>query len=301
MEKNLSGSRRRPLAAFSLSMVIFGTVGLLRRYIPVSSAFLAFSRGILGGLLLLAFTRLKRGSGGERMPRRAFLPLMLTGCVIGVNWMLLFEAYNHTTVAVATLCYYMQPVIVTLLSPLVFRERLTARKAACAAAAGAGMVLISGAADGGSLPPGHLRGVLLGLGAAVCYAAVVILNKRITGVDPYRKTTVQMLSAGAVMIPYLLLTGSFRMEAPGVRTVLLLLTAGAVHTALAYVLYFGSMEKLKAQSVAMLSYIDPVTALLLSALLLGEPLGAAGILGAVLIIGSAAVSELAPEGKKQKL
>ena len=127
MEKKLSGSRRRPLAALSLSMVIFGTVGLLRRYIPVSSAFLAFSRGILGGLLLLAFTRLKRGGSGERMPRRAFLPLALTGCVIGVNWMLLFEAYNHTTVAVATLCYYMQPVIVTLLSPLVFRERLTAR------------------------------------------------------------------------------------------------------------------------------------------------------------------------------
>ena len=298
---NGRGNDRRSLVMLVSSMLIFGTIGVFRRFIPVSSAFLAFSRGILGGLLLLAFTRLKRGNGGKRLPRRAFLPLILTGCVIGVNWMLLFEAYNHTTVAVATLCYYMQPVIVTLLSPLVFRERLTARKAACAAAAVAGMVLISGAADGGSLPPGHLHGVLLGLGAAVCYAAVVILNKRITGVDPYRKTTVQMLSAGAVMIPYLLLTGSFRMEAPGLRTVLLLLTAGAVHTALAYVLYFGSMEKLKAQSVAMLSYIDPVTALLLSALLLGEPLGAAGILGAVLIIGSAAVSELAPEGKKQKL
>ena len=292
---------RKSLLMLTASMLIFGTIGVFRHYIPLSSALLAFFRGTLGSLFLVAFVTVRHKGSREKLPLRTLLALCGSGAMIGVNWMLLFEAYNHTTVAVATLCYYMQPVIVTLLSPLVFRERLTARKAACAAAAVAGMVLISGAADGGSLPPGHLHGVLLGLGAAVCYAAVVILNKRITGVDPYRKTTVQMLSAGAVMIPYLLLTGSFRMEAPGLRTVLLLLTAGAVHTALAYVLYFGSMEKLKAQSVAMLSYIDPVTALLLSALLLGEPLGAAGILGAVLIIGSAAVSELAPEGKKQKL
>ena len=129
--------------------------------------------------------------------------------MIGVNWMLLFEAYNHTTVAVATLCYYMQPTIVILLSPVVFRERLTGKKAVCAAIAIAGMVLVSGVAGEGGSRGGDPKGVLLGLGAAVLYSAVIIMNKKIPGIDAFRKTTVQLLSAGFVMIPYLLLTGGF--------------------------------------------------------------------------------------------
>ena len=133
--------------------------------------------------------------------------------------------------------------------------------------------------------------MLEGLGAAVFYAAVVIMNKKIRGIDAYRKTTVQMLSAGAVMIPYLLLTNGFNTDGFTPDTVLLLLAVGIVHTGIAYVLYFGSMEGLRVQTVAILSYIDPVSALLFSALLLREPLSAAGLLGAVMIIGSAIVSE----------
>ena len=67
---------------------------------------------------------------------------------------------------------------------------------------------------------------------------------------------------------------------------------GLVHTGMAYAIYFGSMSHLKAQSIAVLGYIDPVFALLLSALVLHESLTVFGILGAVLIIGSALVSEI---------
>ena len=183
----------------------------------------------------------------------------------------------------------MEPTIVTLLSPLLFREKLTGRKAACAAVAVAGMVLVSGVLEGAR--GGSLRGVLLGLGAALFYSAVVIMNKRITGVDMYRKTTVQLLSAGAVMAPYLLVTGGFGGGGFTPAAVGLLLVAGIVHTGIAYVLYFGSMERLRVQTVAILSYIDPVSALLFSALLLREPLSAAGLIGAAMIIGSAVVSE----------
>ena len=154
-----------------------------------------------------------------------------------------------------------------------------------------GMVLVSGVTEGGNRTEGHLQGVFLGLGAAVCYATVIILNKKISGMDPYRKTTVQLLSAGAVMIPYMLLTGGIGTGEFSANTVILLLVTGIVHTGLAYVLYFGSMDGLKAQSIAMLSYIDPVTALLLSALILREPLSAAGLAGAVMIIGSAIAAE----------
>ena len=274
------------------SMLIFGTIGVFRRYIPVSSAFLAFSRGILGGLCILVFTRMKHKNAGEKLPPRVLPVLVLSGMLIGINWILLFEAYNHTTVAIATLCYYMQPTIVMLLSPVIFREKLTGRKAVCAAVAILGMVLVSGVIGGSSAGSSSLKGILPGLGAALFYSAVVIINKKIRGVDAYRKTTVQMLSAGMVMVPYLLLTGGFSTEGLTPAAVILLLAVGIVHTGIAYVLYFGSMDGLRVQTVAILSYIDPVSALLFSAVLLREPVTLLNIIGAVMIIGSAVASEL---------
>ncbi len=293
---NGRGNDRRSLVMLVSSMLIFGTIGVFRRFIPVSSAFLAFSRGLLGGLCILLFLRLKKKKAEGRLPRRTLLGLIVSGALIGINWILLFEAYNHTTVAVATLCYYMQPTIVMLLSPLVFREKLTAKKAACAAVAILGMVFVSGVVGGSGMQGGNFRGVLLGLGAAVFYSAVVIMNNMIAGVDPWRKTYIQLLSAGLVMVPYLLLTGGVDPGSFTPLTVVLLLVVGIVHTGIAYVLYFGSMDGLRVQFVAILSYIDPVSALLSSAILLQEPLSLLNIIGAVMIIGSAVVSELETPG-----
>ena len=287
------GNDRRSMATFISSMLIFGTIGVLRRYIPLSSALLAFSRGILGGLFLLIFAKVRKKSVDAKLQSRDLLRLVITGAMIGINWMLLFEAYRHTTVAVATLCYYMQPTIVILLSPLLFKERLTGKKAACAAVSIAGMVLVSGVV--GNSGGGNLRGVLLGLGAAFFYAAVVIMNKKMPGIEPYRRTTVMLLSAGLVMLPYLLLTGGFSNGSIRWPAVVLLFVLGVVHTGLAYTLYFGSMDGLKLQTIAVLSYIDPVSALLFSALLLKEPLSILNLIGAVLIIGSAVVSEIRKE------
>ena len=285
---------RKSLGALIASMLIFGTIGVLRRYIPLPSAFLAFTRGVLGGLFLLAFVKARKKGGGAKLPPRILLRLMVTGAMIGINWILLFEAYNHTSVAVATLCYYMEPTIVVLLSPLVFRERLTGKKAACAVLSIIGMVLVSGVIgdSGGQSAP--LRGILLGLGAACFYAAVVILNKKTPGIDAYQRTTVQLLSAGLVMVPYLLWANGFSVEGISPASALLLLVMGVVHTGIAYALYFGSMDGLRVQTIAVFSYIDPVAALLFSALLLREPLLPPQILGAVLIIGAAIISEFQP-------
>ena len=273
-------------------MLIFGTIGVLRRYMPMSSALLAFSRGILGGLFLLVFIRVRKKGFGEKLPARVLLRLIITGAMIGINWILLFEAYNHTTVAVATLCYYMQPTIVMLLSPLVFKERLTGKKAVCAAVSIIGMVLVSGVIGNGGTQGGSIRGILLGLGAAFFYSAVVMMNKKTPGIDAYQRTTVLLLFAGIVMLPYLLLTNGFRVDGVGLPAVILLFVLGIVHTGIAYTMYFGSMDGLRVQSIAVLSYIDPVSALLFSAFLLREPLSLLSIVGAVMIIGSAIVSEI---------
>lgn len=283
---------RKSLGMFISSMLFFGTIGVLRRNIPLSSALLAFVRGILGGLFLLVFVKVRKKEGAAKLPPRVLLRLAVTGAMIGINWILLFEAYNHTTVAVATLCYYMEPTIVMLLSPLLFRERLTGKKAACAAVSIIGMVLVSGVIGDGGGQSGDFRGVLLGLGAALFYSAVVIMNKKIPGIDAYQRTTVLLLSAGTVMLPYLLLSNGFSGSGFSVPSIALLLVLGVVHTGIAYALYFGGMDGLSVQTIAVFSYIDPVSALLFSALLLGEPLSMLNIIGAVMIIGSAMISEL---------
>ena len=274
------------------SMLIFGTIGIFRRLIPLPSAFIALVRGLLGGFFLLTFVKLKGKSTGEKLSPRQFIGLAVTGAVMGFNWILLFEAYNHTIVAAATLCYYMQPTIVLLLSPFLFGEKLTARKTACAVIAVIGMVLVSGVTESGGMQSGDPKGIVLGLGAALFYAFVVIMNKKLGGIEAYQKTIIQLISAGAVMIPYLLLTGGFGSLTFSGLTIALLIVVGIVHTGFAYALYFGSMDGLKAQTIAILSYIDPVSALLFSVVLLREPLSPAGLAGAVMIIGSAIVSEL---------
>ena len=276
------------------SMLIFGTLGIFRRYIPLSSAMLAVFRGLLGSAFLLVFVFAK-GGRLQRLERKTLLMLVLTGAVMGFNWMLLFEAYNYTTVAAATMCYYMQPTIVILLSPLVFHEKLGLKKLLCALAAIIGMVFVSGVLGNSGAQAQDIRGILFGLGAAAFYSAVVILNKKIEIDDVYEKSVIQLAAAAIVLLPYVLLTEDVSAIMLNSTAIVMVLIVGIVHTGLAYALYFGSMKKLKAQTIAVMSYIDPVFALLLSAAVLHEKLSVLGIVGAVLILGSALVSETAAE------
>lgn len=276
------------------SMLIFGTLGIFRRYIPLSSAMLSLFRGFLGSAFLLIFVFV-RGGKLQKLDTKKLLLLSVTGAIMGLNWMLLFEAYNYTSVAVATMCYYMQPTIVILLSPFAFRERLTCKKLLCALAAIIGMVFVSGILDGTGFQIQDIKGILFGLGAAVLYSAVVILNKKVVVEDVYEKSIIQLAAAAIILIPYLLLTEDVsKIELNGIA-VGMVLFVGLVHTGIAYALYFGSMKNLKAQSIAVMSYIDPVSALILSAIVLHEKLSVFGMIGAVLIIGSALVSEVVKE------
>ncbi len=273
------------------SMLIVGTIGIFRRFIPLSSALLAFFRGVIGAAFLGAFLILKNRAGRQRIAGKKLVGLILNGAFIGINWILLFEAYNYTTVAKATLCYYMEPTIVLLLSPLVFKERLSLKKGICALTALVGMVLISGVIGMENFQGHDMRGVLLALGAACFYALVVIINKKIGEVDAYEKTTIQLFSAAIALLPYLLITGSFLNIQFDFKMIVLLLIVGILHTGIAYVLYFGSMSGLKAQTISALSYIDPVVAFAVSTLILREPITVAAVMGAVLIIGAALVGE----------
>lgn len=287
-DKNNPGS----LLMLTLSMLIFGTIGIFRRMLPLDSALIAFFRGLVGSVFLLPLFFRNRRKKPRPMDKKTAGKLMLSGALIGVNWLLLFEAYNHTSVSVATLCYYMAPTFVILGACVFFREAMTLKKALCAVGALAGMALVSGVVESGLPGKGELKGILLGLGAACLYAAVVLLNKTVKETDPYAKTVIQLSCAAAVMLPYLLATGGFSGVQWTAKTVGLLLLVGVLHTGVSYALYFASMDGLRTQTVALFSYIDPVAALILSALVLHESMSWLGVLGAILILGSAVIGEL---------
>ncbi len=293
----MNRKNRNSYLQFITSMLIFGTIGIFRKYIPLSSGMLAFTRGVLGCVFLLLFMRIKNDRKIELPDRRNRILLAVTGALIGLNWIFLFESYRYTSVTVATMCYYMQPTIVILLSPLVFKEKLTIKKLCCAVTAIIGMFFVSGMMDGNGIGAADTTGILCGLAAAALYASVIILNKKIQVDDAYLKTMVQLGAAALVLVPYLLAAEDFGAISLHLQSVIMVLIVGIVHTGIAYVLYFGSMRDLQAQSIAVLSYIDPVFALFLSALLLHETLSIFGIIGAILIIGSALISELTGENK----
>jgi len=277
-------------------MAIFGTVGLCVRNIPLPSATIACLRGILG-LLFLLLVVLLTGKKPDKGCIRQNLPiLLLSGAAIGGNWILLFEAYRYTTVPTATICYYLAPVFLVLASPLL-GERLTLKKMLLSGTALLGMVFVSGVLKGG-ITGG--RGILCGVGAACLYATVMFLNKKLGRIDAYDKTIIQLAAASLVILPYCIVSRGFDMSDMNTKGYLFLVIVGIVHTGFSYWLYFGTMGQLPSQTVAIFSYLDPVLAIILSALLLpGEALDWQGIVGAVLILGSALFSEI-PERKFAK-
>lgn len=275
-----------------LSMFIFGTIGLFVRMISLPSSMIALVRALIGTLFLLGLLLLKKQKPDFQAIRRNIKTLALTGTAMGFNWILLFEAYRYTTVAVATLCYYFSAIFVVIASPIVLKEKLTPFKAACASVALLGMILVSGVLEGGaSFSP---AGVALGLGAAVLYATVVLFNKRLSGISSFDTTIAQLGAAAIVLLPYVLLTENLTSLALEPTGLAMLLIVAIVHTGIAYAMYFASLQKLNAQTVALFSYLDPVVALLLSVFVLGEPMTMLGAAGAVLVLGAMLVSELFP-------
>lgn len=283
---------RHPRAALVAAAAIWGTIGLFARNVPLGSGELALLRAVLAiGMLGIVLLATRQGIS-LKTPGPTVGLLAASGAAMGFNWILLFEAYRHTTVSVATLSYYTAPILVAVASPLLFKERPGRRQMLCFAMATLGIVLITGASGaGGSDGP---VGILFGLGAAVLYAAVMLLNKLIGGVGGIQRTFLQLVAAAAVLAPYVLLTGGVDVGPLDATGWACLLALGLIHTGLAYCLYFPALKELPGQKAAILSYIDPLVAVAISVAVLGEPMSAPQVIGGALILGFTLFSELAP-------
>ena len=275
------------------SMFIFGTLAPFVRNIAVSSAELALYRAVLAAAIIAAFLLLTRQKIPFASIRKEIPLLLFSGVAMGVNWILLFEAYKYTTVSIATLSYYFAPVIVTLVCPFLFREKLTLRQIICFAMSTLGLVLITGIGDPGHA--GSLTGILFGLGAAVFYATVILLNKFIKNVEGIHRTFLQFLAAVIVLIPYVLMTSGVSLGSLSGVGFANLLIVGLVHTGLTYCMYFSSLRELPGQKAAILSYIDPLVAVLISVSILGEQMTLWQAVGGALILGFTLLNEISPK------
>ena len=274
------------------SMLVFSSIGIFVRYIPMPSSVIAFARGLIGMVFLLLVVLVTKNKLSPENIKKNLLVLVLSGAAIGFNWIFLFEAYNYTTVATATLTYYLAPFFVMLVSPFFLKEKLTLKQFVCLIGALAGMVFVSGFVQNGIPELSEIKGILFGLGAAILYATVIVLNKKLKEISAYEKTIMQLGTAAVVVLPYIFITEDLSSITFTKQSVILLFVAGIIHTGIAYTFYFNSMKDLKAQTVAIFSYIDPAVAILLSAFVLKEEMDIYGIIGAVLILGSAFVSEM---------
>lgn len=292
-EQNEKSAKIRLVAA----MFIFGTIGIFVRSIPLPSSVIALARGIIGTLFLIIFTGIKKIRISYEEIKNNLVILCLSGMLIGIHWIFLFEAYHHTTVAVATLCYYLAPVFVIIASPFVLKEKLSLKQGVCVAVALVGMIFVSGIFKRESMGNFQITGVLFGLGAAVIYATVIILNKHLKHISSYAMTIMQLGIAVAVLTPYTLLTQNMRELTFSFMTIILLGVVGIVNTGITYGLYFSGIKELKAHTIAIFSYIDPIVAIFLSIIILREKPDIFTIIGGALILGSTLASELSSHGK----
>ena len=285
MNNNLNRERTK----YIISVVLYGTIGTFLRYVSLPSEIVAMCRGLLGSVFILMFLRLRKIKPDGSAIKRNLLPLSISGIALGLNWIFLFAAYVQTTVAIASLCNYMAPLIVILIAPFVLRESLDKRKLLCVLAAFIGIVLVSGAWDG---EVGNISGIFMGLMAAVCFVVIVICNRKLKDISAYDRSIFQLALSAVTILPYAIFNNQGKPLVCDPVSLLIILMLGIIHTGVAYCLYFSGMANLPVQTVAILGYLEPVISVLCSTLFLGEPLGVDGWIGAILIIGAAVISEI---------
>ena len=255
MDRQKSGQTDKN-AKFRLmtAMFIFGTIGIFVRNIPLPSSVIALARGVIGTLFLIIFTKIRKIKISYTEIKNNLSILCLSGMLIGIHWIFLFEAYRNTTVAVATLCYYLAPVFVIIASPFVLKEKLTFKQIVCIGVALIGMIFVSGIFEKGGTENLQLKGIFFGIGAAIIYAVVILLNKHLKKISSYTMTIMQLGIAAAVLAPYTLLTQNTGSLTFNFTTLILLGIIGIINTGITYTLYFSAIQELKAHTIAIFNF-----------------------------------------------
>lgn len=274
-----------------VTMLAWGSIGIFVRNINMSSSQIALIRAVIGSIFLIIFSLLSKDKISKEKIKNNIVVLIGSGVCLSLDWIFLFQSYNYTTISIATICYYLTPIIVMFLSPIILKEKLTSVKVVCIISAMIGMICIVGI-DKSSTGGSNIVGILYSLGAACCYSGVVILNKFLKDISGRDSSIIQLSVAGIFLIPYVLFTDKINLTSVGYSSLIYLLILGIVHTGIAYLIYCTVIQKLPVQTVAIYSYIDPISAIIMSSILLGEKMSLLQVIGGILIIGSTFISEI---------
>lgn len=297
-----------------ISMLLWGSIGVFVKNISLDSVEIAFFRGIIGSIFLAVVLFIKtyrknnplseveeatKVDANDKKPdKKNTVLLMVSGMVIGLNWVFLFNSYKYITVANSTIIYYLAPVIVIFVSPIFLKEKLTLKKVVAVMCAMFGLFLILKTQSSSSANIDLTKGIINAFSAACLYASVIILNKFIKNVDDYKRTFVQLLMASIVLLPLVIMRN--QIEFDSAKSIVFMIILGIAHTGIAYCLYFSAMKDLKAQSIAILGYIDPASSIFFSIFLLKEAFSIWQLIGGAIILIAAFVAEKAPKVKKVK-
>lgn len=276
------------------SSVAWGTMGLFIRLIDMPSSLVACIRGFIGAIFLYGVLCIKNKSFELDLVaiKKNLFWISLSGIAMGFNWVLLFEAYMNTSISIATLCYYLAPIIVIIMSSIIFKEKITLKKVICITVALVGMMFVSGILNG-NLGSGYgISGMILALGAAILYATVTLSGKKVSGISSFDQTIYELLIAAVILIPYNMLTVAKETVILTPKTIGLLILLGIVHTGGAFAMYFSALHTLEAQIATIFTYLDPVVSILCSVFILREATDPFCIIGAVLIIGALIMHEI---------
>lgn len=270
----------------ALAMIIWGSLGIFVKNIDMPSMEIAFFRAIIASVTLIGVGLFNKELDMKKYSKKNLTLLILSGIAMGFNWVLLFQAYKFTTIANATLSYYFAPVFMVLAAPIILKEKLSKRKVSAILVALLGLFLILNAKPTSNEPSLNTSlGILYGLSAAVLYTTVVFLNKSVKGLSGYDRTIIQLISSAIVLIPFVIVRQSIHFSST--NSLVFVLILGIIHTAFAYSLYFGGIKDTPVHSAAILGYIDPISALLLGALFLGETMNfVQGAGGALILIST---------------
>jgi len=276
--------------AFVLSMIIFGAIGVFAKYISLTSSEIAFWMSLIGACFLVVIFIYKKESFTKIAIIKNKWPLMLSSVALCGNWIFLFQAYKETTIANAALSYYFAPVLVICLSPVFLNEKLVGRKIIYVCVALIGLFLIVQIQSTGDRD--HFIGIVYGLIAACFYTVLTFTNKHIRGLKEPENTIIQLSLAAFFLSLYIIGTTGFQVMTINFESVLILIALGIVHAGVGFFLFFLGMSQLKGQSIAILSYIDPLTSLVISTMIIGEKMTFLQMMGAVLLLGSTLLSEI---------
>ncbi len=286
----------KSVLGYIASMVIYGTISIFVKNIAVSPGEIALWRVVIALIAILLFKLIRHERIEFKQAKSDFPLLALSGLAIAGAWILFFGSFDFTSVSMATMCSYFSPTLLMVFTPLIFKEKITLRQWLYFLMASLGLVLTIGAKLHGS--EGELKGIVFALSSAFCYAFVVIVNKQVKSISGIDKTIFQFAAAALVLAVYVSFTSGFHVAELSSKGFINLAILGLVHTGFTYCLYFSVLENLSGQKVAILGYIDPFVAAIVSVVLLKEGFTVWQLIGGIMIIGFTLLNELG--GSKRK-